>query len=166
MWENLLMRNEQIGDRVVYAHSSPASGPVRTGDGGSPKAPLWQGELPLRRRGGPPRDDRPQLLRGGPEPGRDAAAGPGERGAGRGRALPGGAKAPGGPSQCRLGGAGGGVTAAAEGALKEAFKASFDLFEVVVGWLGGHEAAQLAHAELEDRLSADMRRGLSCRFPS
>jgi hypothetical protein len=28
---------------------------------------------------------------------------------------------------------------------------------VVVGWLGGHEAAQLAHAELEDRLSADMR---------
>jgi len=24
----------------------------RTGDGGSPKAPLWQGELPLRRRGG------------------------------------------------------------------------------------------------------------------
>lgn len=26
-----------------------------------------------------------------------------------------------------------------------------------MGWLGGHEAAQLAHAELEDRLSADMR---------
>ena len=133
--------------------------PVRTGDGGSPKAPVRETELPLRERGGPPRDHRAQLLRTRPEPGSGAAAGTGGRGAGGSRALPGGPEAPGGAGERGPGGARGGLgRSQPEGAAAEdGFASSRAAFDGVVSWLGSEGATAMTHAELEERLSTDMR---------
>jgi hypothetical protein len=49
------------------------------------------------------------------------------------------------------------MTGPVEPASVEAFAASRELFETVLGWLHGREAGGLEHAELEARLQADAR---------
>ena len=103
--------------------------------------------------------DGAQLLRGGPDTGRDAARRGGRAGAKSGGALPGGSTGLGGPSQRRVGQNSGGLgrQEVAPTADEDGSGRSRQLVEALIEWLGDAPAAAMTHAELEDRLSTDMR---------
>ena len=144
----------------MYGHQgerSTSGTPVPAGLGSGQPASLREADLPLLGGDGPARDDGAQLLGGRADEVPAPQARTGASGAGRGGPLQGCSGGAGGEGERRPGGAGGGVAPEGPAGLAGPFERSCQLFEQVVGFLGGAEAASMTHAELEDRLSADAR---------
>ncbi len=138
--------------RAVKARSAGTGHAAR--DGGHTPPPVRQGELSLRQRRRTARAGGSQLFAGQPGPVGDVAGGVDRAGAGRDGTLPRGTTEVGGAGERGLGGSG--QASPTEG-LSEAFAASGAVYGGIVGFLGGSEAAQLTHDELEARLEVDTR---------
>ena len=136
-------------------------------NGGYAPTPLREAELPLRGRRGAAQLRRAQLLGQEQDEVRDAEGRRGGPGTCSDQALQGGP----GEARGRGGGgdeAAGGQQAAAqlkagENQAPDPFSVSDALYQGVVGFLGGDEAATLTHSELEARLDVDGR-ALLCQL--
>ena len=127
------------------------------GDSAQPPAPLREAELPLRGRTGAARSGGPQLFPGEPDEVLDASEGGSRTCSSGDGALSRGARPSGGGGGDRAQRAGEQPGGPPESEESNPFSASDALYQGVVGFLAGQEAAGLTHKELEGRLDVDGR---------
>jgi hypothetical protein len=140
-------------DGVVERRSAGAEDVAR--DGGHPPAPLRETELPVRGRRAAPRAGGAELLGGGQDEVPHLARGSDRAGAPCDGALPPRADAPRAGGERRAGRAGGEPCSDLQG--NDAFSASTILYEGLIAFLSGIEAAGLTHADLESQLDRERR---------
>jgi hypothetical protein len=140
-------------DRAVEGRCAGAEAAAR--DGGHPPASLREAELPVCRRGVAPRAGGAQLLRGKQDEVRGAARGVRRASAPGHRTLSPGADASRGGGERRAGRAG--EQPRSQPPSDDAFSASKVLYDGLIAFLCGGEAARLTHEQLEFRLDRDGR---------